>query len=367
MECFIENTLLLADIDNLNYMMIIESDNGSSEKEGVITKIVNKIKEIWQKIKNFFTSKKMDNDIKTLKSMEPQAKQIEAHMKKEDPEKLEETQEKIGKNLVFEGIHIKDWLSAFKEFFKHNSACIKKGELSDCKPLGSFLNKKQKVARNLTIGLGLAIQVIVNLCLEFKGISIQQDAFRALDELERRSYRKAEIKGIKKGIDDAEAHAINSIDSNQEYTRVQKGEEMAKVRRKIGAARGELDYHDKVIRDYPSKQPDDIEEKPVSKTVLMMKGAIGQFNTIGSIIAGLLGIVINNFKKSEKLGQASKNNLSYAPTNLGAMNVSRMVSSIHKNAKKADESRDIGRKFADQYLDGRLKERPIKDENMRKY
>lgn len=49
MEYFIENNLLLADIDNLNYMMIIESEENGSEKEGIISKIVSKIKEIWEK------------------------------------------------------------------------------------------------------------------------------------------------------------------------------------------------------------------------------------------------------------------------------------------------------------------------------
>ena len=301
MECFIENTLLLADIDNLNYMMIIESDNGGSEKEGVITKIVNKIKEIWQKIKNFFTSKKMDNDLKTLKSMEPQAKVIETKMKKEDPEKLEETQEKIGKKLVFEGIHIKDWLSAFKEFFKHNSACIKKGELSDCKPLGSFLNKKQKVARNLTIGLGLAIQVIVNLCLEFKGISIQDMGNRAAKELERRANVKSDNKYLKKGVNTNTRERIKKVNQNQDLSKEDKKSEIDKIKNKNRVARKFIDNHTK---DELKKGNSDTEGN-LNQASLILRDGIAKFNSIGSILASLITLTISYFRACDETWDAA--------------------------------------------------------------
>ena len=313
MECFIENTLLLADIDNLNYMMIIESDNGGSEKEGVITKIVNKIKEIWQKIKNFFTSKKMDKDIKTLKSMEPQAAKIEAHMKKEDPEKLEETQEKISKKLVYEGAHIKDWLSAFKEFFKHNYACIKKGQLHDCKPLNSFLNKKQKTVRNATIGLGIAISTIVNLCLEFKGISIQGIGDAAAEELERRADLKIQRKYINKGIKDTEREYIKKASQNKDLSKEEKQSQIENIKNKSKKAQKVTDaaYKKAVEHGGATKE---IEE--LNKASLILRDGIAKFNTIGSILASLIGSVINTFRGSKKMDEAILTDLPIALFNL---------------------------------------------------
>ena len=138
MEYFIENQLSFIDLDNLlNAQPILENGEGDT----FIKKASNKIKEIWEKIKKFFTEKKVEKDAENINRNINNIKRIE----KENPEVLANEKDAINKKTLFEGISIKDWASAFKQFFDYNLDCIRRRDYYSMKKLSSFLNRKQKI------------------------------------------------------------------------------------------------------------------------------------------------------------------------------------------------------------------------------
>ena len=115
MEYFIENSLLVSDLDSLEYTLMYENTKLDDNNQGIVTKIINKIKEIWQNIKKCFTSQKTNSQIDKIKKSSSNIKTYENVMKKKDPEKLKDEEKKIQDKSIFKGIHIKDYIDYNKD------------------------------------------------------------------------------------------------------------------------------------------------------------------------------------------------------------------------------------------------------------
>ena len=300
MEYLIESTIISCDLDNLqNCLCLLESNNDNVN--GVIKKITEKIKEMWEKIKRFFLNKKTEENIKTLESESDNIKLYEKLLEKENPEKLSNQKEKMSKKLIFEGIHIKDWADAFKRFFQYNLDCFKKHQCDKCKGLREFLNKKQKTIRKVTLSTALMTQVLVNVYFQFRGITVQSDLLKAADELDKRvhdklehaafqaglSYRKNQLifanhQGVREGMKE-----LNIKGEDRKTAKAIEKEIDEKIKSKYKAA---SEVNDSILKGKSSNYTD---EKTAS---LILKNGIAQFNTISSLIASGITLAINFVK-----------------------------------------------------------------------
>ena len=298
MEYLIESTIISCDLDSLqNCLLLLESDNDNVD--GVIKKITQKIKEMWEKIKKFFLNKKTEENIKTLESESNNIKLYEKILEKENPEKLSDQKEKMSKKLIFEGIHIKDWADAFKRFFQYNLDCFKKHQCNKCKGLKEFLNKKQKTIRKVALSSTLIIQTLVNVYFQFKGMTVQSDLIKAVDELDKRVQDKNEHRAFQAGLF---LNKTKNILTNRQAARECMKETHLKGKGNRKLAKDTIKVlDDEVNRKYKAaseandatlkyKSSNYSDEKTAS---LILKTAIAQFNTISSLIASGITIAIN--------------------------------------------------------------------------
>ena len=207
MEYFIENQLLFIDLDNLlNNQLILENGEG---KDTVIKKVTNKIKEIWEKIKKFFTEKKVEKDIKNINANISTIKRIE----KENPEILANEKKNLNKKMTFEGISIKDWANAFKQFFDYNLDCIMRKNYLAMEKLDHFLNKKQKKLSNSTFAISLVIGTTINIYYMLKGISINTNLGNSISNLEKRANAISVKRARRSAINDVTNQLIRDVKS----------------------------------------------------------------------------------------------------------------------------------------------------------
>lgn len=207
MEYFIENQLLFIDLDNLlNNQLILENGEG---KDTVIKKVTNKIKEIWEKIKKFFTEKKVEKDIKNINANISTIKRIE----KENPEILANEKKNLNKKMTFEGISIKDWANAFKQFFDYNLDCIMRKNYLAMEKLDHFLNKKQKKLSSSTFAISLVIGTTINIYYMLKGISINTNLGNSISNLEKRANAISVKRARRSAINDVTNQLIRDVKS----------------------------------------------------------------------------------------------------------------------------------------------------------
>lgn len=207
MEYFIENQLLFIDLDNLlNNQLILENGEG---KDTVIKKVTNKIKEIWEKIKKFFTEKKVEKDIKNINANISTIKRIE----KENPEILANEKKNLNKKMTFEGISIKDWANAFKQFFDYNLDCIIRKNYLAMEKLDHFLNKKQKKLSSSTFAISLVIGTTINIYYMLKGISINTNLGNSISNLEKRANAISVKRARRSAINDVTNQLIRDVKS----------------------------------------------------------------------------------------------------------------------------------------------------------
>lgn len=299
MEYFIENSLLVSDLDNLENILIYEDVEKDTDKfEGVVIKIIKKIKEIIEKLKKLLSSEKVKKEIEEIKKSKPAIQEYENVLKKKDPEKLEEEEKIIKDKSIFNGVHVKDYIEVFKEFFKYNLNCIKTGKLFNMKPLKNFLNKKQKTVNKIAGGLTMAVSIFINAFLQFKGMTIQNDGMLAVEELEKRASKKIKDSAFKKGVMKSEKEYLRNIQKEHSLSKDQMRLEKYASKARVDEIMDKREHPDGMI----DVNLDNTNEKTAA---LILKAGITEFNNMGALIGSGLNVVLGLCGRSKEIALKS--------------------------------------------------------------
>ena len=286
MEYFIENQLSFIDLDNLlNAQPILENGEGDT----FIKKVSNKIKEIWEKIKKFFTEKKVEKDAENINRNINNIKRIE----KENPEVLANEKDAINKKTLFEGISIKDWASAFKQFFDYNLDCIRRRDYYSMKKLSSFLNRKQKIARTSAFLISTAMGIIINTYYMLKGISLNTKFRESLSNLEKRAASISVKRARNSGVNDATKELIQDAKS---YSGKSNKNTKSKIRDIKQASKDFKKAEDTLIDNTLNE-----ELKGTNLALDILKSGLLKFNKFASLVSAIIlqcGIIISRVDKA---------------------------------------------------------------------
>lgn len=286
MEYFIENQLSFIDLDNLlNAQPILENGEGDT----FIKKASNKIKEIWEKIKKFFTEKKVEKDAENINRNINNIKRIE----KENPEVLANEKDAINKKTLFEGISIKDWASAFKQFFDYNLDCIRRRDYYSMKKLSSFLNRKQKIARTSAFLISTAMGIIINTYYMLKGISLNTKFRESLSNLEKRAAVISVKRARNSGVNDATKELIQDAKS---YSGKSNKNAKSKIRDIKQASKDFKKAEDTLIDNTLNE-----ELKGTNLALDILKSGLLKFNKFASLVSAIIlqcGIIISRVDKA---------------------------------------------------------------------
>ena len=129
-----------------------------------------------------------------------------------------------------------------------------------------------------------------------------------MNDLINRSELLKEIEKYKFGAisNDAEREYIKKASQNKDLSKEEKQSQIEKIKDKSKTAQKETDaaYKKAVEHGGATKELEEL-----NKASLILRDGIARFNAIGSILASLIGVVINQFKGSEEMDKAIESNL----------------------------------------------------------
>ena len=344
MEYFIENQLMLIDLDNLLNGPILE--NGEDGKDTVIKKVTNKIKEIWEKIKKFFTEKKVEKDIENINKDMNNIKRIE----KENPETLANEKENINKKMIFEGISIKDYADALKRFLDHNLDCIRRRNYTDMKKLGSFLNEKQtKVGQNV-FKISTAIAIVINTYYFLKGISINTNLRDSVSNLEKRAAAISVKRARHGAVNDITNQLIRDVKSTSGHSNQNV---KSKIRDIKQAGKAFKRKEDNIINNALNQELND-----TNIALDILKVGLLKFNKIASFVSAAIlqfGYMVSHKDKSTLSKKSLKFYNKYEKTKLhdklASVDLQRMTSKEIYDTLSSTTNRYKDKKFGKQVTD----------------